>query len=284
MLYKHLKSLILIIPTLTIGLWEYIRHSFLLPYISMELGNWLAPLLVFFVTMTLLRHLFSMIEELQEELQKEKAVKAALEEREKIAQELHDGIAQSLFLLSVRVNRLEQNETNVQSEEVKSAYHGLRKTIHEVNDYVRQAIAGLRYPVNPASKPWLESVQHLSEEFQQDTGISVHLDWTLSENRISMKEKVELYSTIREAMINAYKHAGASNLWIRGEDREQNGWQCVIRDDGRGFASDVGKETETTGGFGLLMIRERAAALNWRFGINRELEQTIVKVGKEDLS
>lgn len=51
MTYKQLKWLILTIPTLTIGIWEYVRHEFLLPYISMELGNWLAPVFVLLVSL-----------------------------------------------------------------------------------------------------------------------------------------------------------------------------------------------------------------------------------------
>ena len=38
--YKQIKWLILTIPTITIALWEYIRHEFLLSYISMEIGNY----------------------------------------------------------------------------------------------------------------------------------------------------------------------------------------------------------------------------------------------------
>jgi len=99
--YKQIKWLILIIPTLTIGLWEYVRHEFLLPYISMELGNVLAPIIVFLVTILFLTQLFDILERNQKELERAKALQAALEEREKIARELHDGIAQSLFLINV---------------------------------------------------------------------------------------------------------------------------------------------------------------------------------------
>lgn len=101
MSYKQIKWLILIIPTLTIGLWEYVRHEFLLPYISMELGNVLAPIIVFLVTILFLTQLFDILERNQKELERAKALQAALEEREKIARELHDGIAQSLFLINV---------------------------------------------------------------------------------------------------------------------------------------------------------------------------------------
>lgn len=68
MSYKQMKWLILIIPTLTIGIWEYVRHEFLLPYISMDLGNWLAPVIVFLVSILFLTQLFSLIERNQAEL------------------------------------------------------------------------------------------------------------------------------------------------------------------------------------------------------------------------
>jgi two-component system nitrate/nitrite sensor histidine kinase NarQ len=70
MSYKQIKWLILIIPAVVSGLWEYVRHRFLLPFISMQLGNWLTPLLVFTVTIVLLLRLFAIYEKMQEELKK----------------------------------------------------------------------------------------------------------------------------------------------------------------------------------------------------------------------
>lgn len=276
-MYKHLKSLILIIPTLTIGIWEYTRHAFLLPYISMDLGNWLAPLLVYLVTMTLLRKLFAMMEQLQEQLQQERAAKAALEERERVASELHDGIAQSLFLLSVRVDRMEQSHAVPMGD----LYQSFRKTVHEVNDYVRQAIDGLRYPAVPQAQPWMESVQHLIADFRKDTGIAVHLEWGLSEERMTVKEKVELYATLREALINVFKHAAAENVWIQGKDASGpgGGWRCTVADDGQGFASDP---LSKKNGYGLKIIQDRAAKRGWTFALRRENWHTVLAVSKPD--
>ncbi|SCW53426.1 two-component system, NarL family, nitrate/nitrite sensor histidine kinase NarQ [Paenibacillus tianmuensis] len=276
-MYKHLKSLILIIPTLTIGIWEYVRHAFLLPYISMDLGNWLAPLLVYLVTMTLLRKLFALMEQLQEQLQQERAAKAALEEREKVASELHDGIAQSLFLLSVRVDRMEQSHAAPMGE----LYQSLRKTVHEVNDYVRQAINGLRYPVVPQAQPWMESIQHLIADFRKDTGIAVHLEWELSEERMTVKEKVELYATLREALINVFKHAAAANVWIQGKDAHGpgDGWRCTVADDGQGFVSDP---LSKKNGYGLKIIQDRATKMGWTFALGRENGHTVLTINKSD--
>ncbi|WP_247747522.1 hypothetical protein [Alkalihalobacillus sp. BA299] len=71
MTYRQIKMLILLLPTITIGLWEYVRHEFLLPYISMELGNLLAPVIVFVVTMIFLVKLFTMLEHIKEDLEKQ---------------------------------------------------------------------------------------------------------------------------------------------------------------------------------------------------------------------
>src|SRR4051794_28175051 len=100
---KQIKWLILAIPTLAIGIWEYLRHTILLPHISMELGNWLSPIIIFLVTITLVNPLFQAYEQLSLQLKRERASKQLMEERERIARELHDGIAQTLFLSSVQV-------------------------------------------------------------------------------------------------------------------------------------------------------------------------------------
>lgn len=62
MSYKQIKWMILLIPTITVGLWEYIRHQFLMPYLSMDAGNWLTPVIVYLVSVTLLSRLFLMLE------------------------------------------------------------------------------------------------------------------------------------------------------------------------------------------------------------------------------
>ena len=126
MTYKQLKWLILLVPTITVGLWEYVRHEYLLPYISMDTGTWLTPVTVLLVTFTLLTRFFSKMENIQKQLRIERAEKAALQEREQIAHGLHDGVAQSLFLLSIKVNQLEK--LNV-SEEDKYKLEELNKSI-----------------------------------------------------------------------------------------------------------------------------------------------------------
>lgn len=109
MTYTRIKVLILLIPTVMVGIWEWVRHQFLMPYISMDTGNFLTPVLVFLCSIILLLPLFRLMERNQRELEQERAATGAMEAREALAKELHDGMAQSLFLLSVRIDRLEHS-------------------------------------------------------------------------------------------------------------------------------------------------------------------------------
>lgn len=273
MTYRQMKWLILTIPTLTVGVWEYVRHEFLLPYISMELGNWLTPVLVFLVTILFLTRLFEMMERDRKELEEARVLQAAYREREKIAQELHDGIAQSLFLLNVQVDRIEQ-ATHVDRE----LFQQLKKNVHHAHDYVRQAIANLRHPADPVAVSWMQAIDSLIEEIRRESDLQFAVDWRLPENRLDTKEKVELLALIRESLLNVYKHAHAQRVRIVAEETEDGGWRCEVADDGRGFDPSAAKNR---GRYGIKMMEDRARRMRWRFSIGRRGGETVVSVHKE---
>ena len=277
MTYKPIKWLILIIPTLTIGLWEYVRHEFLLPYISMELGNWLAPFIVLLVSLLLLTQLFKMIEHYQEELNRVRALQAVMEEREKIARELHDGIAQSLFFLSAQVAHLERmpGADGLPLDKLK-------ESVHRTNDYVRQAIANLRQSADRDGNPWLQSVESLIDELRRETALQIETRWELTEEQLSSREKVELLAIVREALLNIYKHADATRVLVEARETEA-GWICQIVDNGKGFADGM---KHIGNHYGLKIMQDRADRMSWRLRITRENGETkviVVKEGRADV-
>ncbi|MFF2888604.1 sensor histidine kinase [Paenibacillus sp. NPDC057967] len=271
MTYKGIKWLILTIPTLTIGIWEYVRHEFLLPYISMELGNWLAPVMVLLVSLLFLTQLFRMIEQSQAELNRAKSVQAALEEREKLARELHDGIAQSLFFLNAQMGRME----TMKLTEVPS-WQKLKESVHRTNDYVRQAIANLRHAPSMNAIPWLQSVDSLMNELRRETDLRFDTAWSIPEQGLTSKEKVELLAILREALLNIHKHARAAQVQIKAIPTD-TGWRCGITDDGKGFLPE---DVEKAGRYGLKMMRDRARAMAWQLDIRSCPGKTAVVIQK----
>ncbi|EHB62426.1 MULTISPECIES: sensor histidine kinase [Paenibacillus] len=269
--YKQNKWLILTIPTLTIGVWEYVRHEFLLPYISMELGNWLAPVIVLLVSLLFLTKLFAMIEHNQEELNRAKAIRAVLEEREKIARELHDGIAQSLFFLNAQISQMDR-----MNQADGLPLHKLKESVHRTNDYVRQAIANLRHEADADKNPWLQGIESLIDELQQETALEIETNWRIPETMLSSKERVELFAIIREALLNIHKHAEAKQVRIEARPTE-SGWMCQVADDGKGFNPD---NMMIRNRYGIQMMRDRAKAMSWHFSLERKDGDTLVIVRK----
>lgn len=271
MSYKQIKWLIILIPTITIGVWEYVRHEFLLPYISMDLGNLLSPVIVFFVTMIFVYKLITILERMKEDLEKEKAQKSILEEREKLSRELHDGIAQSLFLVSVKLNQLEAKEQLKENE----VFQKLKKTCKHIHDDVRQAIFNLRNDQSTETFHWTNSLNKLITSVTEDTNIRVSFDWNVDQGKLSAKEKTELYACIKETLMNIRKHSGCKNIYIRANEME-NGWACVIEDDGIGFNSDSVKK-----GYGIEIMKDRAKGMDWLFYMERINDKTRVTIKKE---
>lgn len=272
--YKQIKWMILFVPTLIVGLWEYVRHQFLMPYISMDLGNWLTPVLVYLVSVTLLNQLFSQLEKIQQELQVERAQKAALEAREQLAKELHDGIAQSLFLLSVKVDRLKFTPDQKSHEE---GVYAVRKTVHEVNGYVRQAIANLRYAATTQSEAAiLETLEDKVKQITQEVLTPMEIAWTLPDDAMSPREKVEILACIREAVVNIQKHARATKGWIAAEGDEKE-WRVSIRDNGKGFQPD---QVDAKDSFGLNIMKTRAEEMSWQLRIFNQNELTTLEIRK----
>jgi len=260
MTYKQLKWLILLIPTVTVGLWEYVRHEYLLPYISMDVGNWLTPVIVLFVTFTLLTRFFTKMELIQEQLRKERVEKAALKERERIASGLHDGIAQSLFLLSVKVNRLKK--LNV-AEEDRATLEELNQNISDIHQYIRTSIENLREPVQE-DLPWLNAIYSHMEMLENEADLHIEKSIDVDESLLSSEEKVELASCVGEALVNIHKHAQATKVMMEVKVTEEECY-LTIQDNGVGFDPEVPCENH----FGIKMMHERCKKINWTLEIQR---------------
>lgn len=275
MSYRQLKWFILLIPTITVGLWEYIRHEYLLPYISMDMGNYLTPIIVLFVTFTLLTRFFTKMEQIQEELRVEKAQKAVLEERERIARDLHDGMAQSLFLLSIKIRQLEDIEVSQTDREV---FEQLNKSIHEIHEYVREGINHLKLPNNTLDIPWPDGVYKIISDFEKNSGIQVDKRIEIDEVILSEVERGELSACLSEALINIEKHAQATIVRVDVQMNAKRKSLTVI-DNGVGFTERALHKKDH---YGLKMMKERSNKVDWEMDFRRENDKTILEFKKRN--
>ncbi|MCH5585894.1 histidine kinase [Shimazuella sp. AN120528] len=266
---KQIKWLILSIPTLTIGIWEYLRHTILLPHVSMELGNWLSPIIIFLITIAFLNPLFQAYEHLSKQLKQERESTQLMAERERIARELHDGIAQTLFLSSVQVEKLKAIAPHEQWRE-------LQHSLHHIQEYVRRSIHTLKTETQLALSAQLQTS---IEQFRLDTGIDVHYIAQFQDNHFSQKEGWEIIAIINEALTNIRKHAFATAVWIELTSTCDS-WNLKIEDNGVGFEEH---KLPSANNFGLRIMKERAEECSAEFSFSRQKNKTIVHVRKKEL-
>lgn len=175
-----------------------------------------------------------------------------LEERQRIAREMHDGLAQQLGYLSLKLAEMEQTPALASG---RSDIHMMRKVVAGAYEDVRQAIFGLKVMVsrNLGLVPTLAEYLH---DFSEQTGIAVKVKMDdEAATRLAPRTEVQLIRIIQEALANVRKHARAGRAWVTF-DTEPGSARVTIQDDGQGFDSEQVRRDRTS--FGLEAMRERA--------------------------
>jgi two-component system, NarL family, sensor histidine kinase DevS len=174
-----------------------------------------------------------------------------MEERERIAKELHDGIIQSLFAVGMN---LQSTALLCGSPETAARVDAAVSELDVVIRDLRNYIFGLR-PGILADRQLDQALRALGEEVQSSSGSRVVVDVDRELAALLSGRSHEIVQLTREALSNVARHAKARNSRVR-LTRTGRSAVLTIEDDGSGFDT-----TRDSGGNGLRNMRERAAAL-----------------------
>jgi nitrate/nitrite-specific signal transduction histidine kinase len=186
---------------------------------------------------------------------------AVVEEKERIARDLHDGIIQDLFAvgLSLQGQRLRVNEADVRAA-LERDVESLDNTISTLRSF----IFGLNRPSGPRRTIQGE-VRELITRLAGPHDVEVHVAYTGALDAIPPDTIDDTVQLLRESVSNSLRHAGAEQIIVEIHGSPDSLSIAVI-DDGDGF--DVEGTTE---GLGLANLRSRTARARGRF----EIESTI---------
>ncbi|MDO9204290.1 MAG: type IV pili methyl-accepting chemotaxis transducer N-terminal domain-containing protein [Methylotenera sp.] len=181
-------------------------------------------------------------------LDKEMAVS---EERNLLAQELHDSIAQSLAFLNIQVQLLQED---LQKNHIAEAMKGLaqiREGVQESYDDVRELLVHFRTRIG--STDLETAIRSALDKFEGQTGIKATFSTHGSAPKLQPEQVLQVMHIVQESLSNVRKHAKASQVEVEIVCAEQ----CTIdiRDNGVGF--DAARDTGDSH-VGLLIMRERA--------------------------
>jgi two-component system nitrate/nitrite sensor histidine kinase NarX len=188
-------------------------------------------------------------------IRKQERQGAILAERDRIARELHDSLAQVLGSTHLRLRHLLAGTELEGRPAVASELEELADVAEEAYRDVREAILGLREASRP--RGFFEALQAYVEKYSVQSGVQVVLETsTAGQPSLTMSGEIQVLRVIQEALTNVRKHARASTARVRVMDAAPAGVMIAIEDDGRGF--DPGEmRVHRDGGYGLQTMRER---------------------------
>ncbi len=205
------------------------------------------------------------------------ALRAAEEERARIARELHDETAQELATHLVRLSVLQRSALE-HAEELEQLRDGLRRTA----EGVRRVARGLRPPEleDAGFVPALRAhVRQVSEAHDVDIRIGVE---ATPDKMLDPDELLALYRILQEAISNSVRHAEARRIQVDVGVDSMRVW-ATVQDDGRGFDPEhVGEDGVS--GLGLVGMRERASMIGGRVTIDSGPSGTTVRLELRDLA
>lgn len=189
----------------------------------------------------------------------ERLMKAQEQERIRIAGELHDGVMQEMLAATMMVGSAKRRVTTNPAD-AAATMDKVQEKLVQVGSGIRQLSHDLHPPaLQAAGLP--DAMRTYCEEFSASSGIAVSCDADDSARELSRGAALALFRIVQEALGNAAKHAAAKHIIVR-LTRADGYVSLTVSDDGVGFdRSQLG----TSGGLGLIMMRERASQLNGTF-------------------
>lgn len=198
---------------------------------------------------------------------------AIVDERTRLAREMHDGVAQNLAYLLIQVDRC----LNIVEEgsKLEAQLENIGYLLKDNIDELRRNIFDLR-PIDLEGKSLFEVLENFVAEFGRRWNL--YTSCSVSGKAIEVPTAVEssLYRILQETLSNARQHAHCTRISVRLAVIDDQWITLEIKDDGRGF--DVNQphqssRTRKTNGLGLISMRERAESVNGELIIESNVGQ-----------
>jgi signal transduction histidine kinase len=178
---------------------------------------------------------------------------AVLDERNRLAREIHDTLAQGFAAVLVNLQVVER-ERHALSARAAGTLDVLDRLARQNLLEARRSVRALRPPLLDEGRGLADALADLCADAARAGGVAVRLVRADAARSLPPKAESELLRIAQEALANALRHAAASHVFVSLE-AHADGVVLSVADDGRGF------DTAAASGFGLAGIRERADAV-----------------------
>lgn len=248
-----------LLPALVVFAAEVVRHEVLHHEVPEMLGNVLTGTSALIISAVILLPIYRRLEAADAQIRATQVSQAVLQERERLARDLHDGVAQALFFLNVKATALERSLTPAGRGDALSLSIAteITQAVQETSERVREAIFDLRTGPEPGESfdVW---VRDYTQRFAELHGLAARVEEHGAARDLPFEHQLHVMAIMREALHNVAKHARAQTVAI-GVDWGGAGVTITASDDGRGLADPVPGPDQ--GRYGLTALSEHARAV-----------------------
>nr|WP_314741048.1 nitrate/nitrite two-component system sensor histidine kinase NarQ [uncultured Haemophilus sp.] len=180
-----------------------------------------------------------------------------MEERSIIARELHDSLAQSLTFFKIQLSLLKRNGEKAQDwQKQKMILTDLEKALNDAYSQLRELLSTFRLTIEESNLT--SALERMLDTLRERTSAQIRLTCKLPSLMFNAQEQVHVLQITREAVINAIKHAEATEIDVIADTNEEGEHYLIIQDNGKG----VEQILEPEGHYGLTIMKERTAELH----------------------
>jgi len=189
---------------------------------------------------------------------------AIIEERRRIARELHDGVAQSLSYLNLKTKVVSDSVSSQNSVQALTELGDIRKVVQDTYEDIRESIDQLSTEIRSLSI--VPALKNYIREFGNNNAIKVRFDAPRALPNLSPVAELQLLRIAQEALTNVRRHALATEIEVKLESTSDE-VEMIVKDNGKGFTlADL--EESPPGYHGLNIIKERAEAFGGSLNIS----------------
>lgn len=204
-----------------------------------------------------------------ERLTRENLQTRVAQERQSMAADIHDALAQSLTFVRMRMSLLHDALDTSDLPSARTYWADASDELRNAHGRLREMISMYRAGLD--SRGLVASLGELAAAFRRRTGIELLLDCRIDEFNLGTEQQLQVFYIVQEALANISKHSGARHAQVV-VDRSGDDLKVIVEDDGRGPGEDLldprvaGRLTEA-GHHGLQIMRERAGRAGGRLQI-----------------
>lgn len=190
------------------------------------------------------------------------------EERNALAHELHDSLAQTLASLRFQIRMMEDSLQQAQGcQTVSGDLERIRNGVDEAHTELRELLNSFRASMD--GRDLSSALEKLVQRFSSETGVATYYQQECAQLKLSSSEEMQMLRIVQEALANIRKHARAHTVRVLLTCRSGR-YVLLVEDDGVGFEGEA-REGHPGEHIGLSIMEERARRLGGQLRIESEM-------------